>query len=1016
MTWRKYFTPVSISDESGSFSPIHGKGVTKAGPARTNYSSFLPEIYTGAPNRIERYLQYATMDMDSEVNAALDILAEFCTQRNKENRTPFTIFFKNKATNSETSILREYLQQWSKLQEFDTRIFRIFRNVLKNGDCFFIRDPETQKWYYIDPTKLIKIIVNESDGKAPEQYIIRDLAPNFQNLVVTQINPGTNNINNRGTSYVAGGAAARGMIGAYPANPSSSSSRFSLGQDEAPIEARHVVHLSLSEGLDNNYPFGNSILETVFKVYKQKELLEDAVLIYRITRAPERRVFYIDVGNMPPHLAMSFVERFKNEISQRRIPSSTGGQSGMSKNVIDSAFNPMCLDLATRIPLLDGRTLALSELIDEYQTGKENWVYSCNPETGNVVPGNITWAGITRKNTETIKITLDNGKELICTPDHKVPVLGKGFVEAQHLVETDSLISFNTRYTKMGRAKKANDYQDVWDHEHKKWIRTHQMVGYFMLKQNKHQQFTYLEENAAKHKNVIHHWNENRFDNTPVNLFFMDKHDHIKYHSDHKKEYWENMSIEERDRITSKISNTLKENWKLKSAEEKQNYLEWFASIQRKSVEFRKNDPIVKEKYRCSMSASRKNYFTKNPAELEKFLASAEGKRVHWKNQELNMTFEMLQHLAEAVKNGAVMKKDAIKVCSKNQALLDIVKRENSFMTEGVTQNKIDFNSFGEKKVNRLLSKFGYKDWRTFVNEIENFNHKIVKIEKWDSMDVGTLTIDGKEEYHNFHTFAIDSGIFVKNSTNEDFYIPTGENGKGSKVETLAGGSAVGEVTDLKFFTNKLFRALRIPSSYLPTGDDDSVTPHSDGRVGTAYIQELRFNNYCMRLQSLIQEIFDQEFKLYLYNRGVNIDTSLFDLKFQEPQNFASYRQAEMDNARIGTFGQLVNMPIISKRFALKRFLGLSEEEIAENERLWAEENGETSPTATDSSGEMRGVGISQAGIQSDMQMGMGMGMEPPPGQPGMEQSPEGAGMGAEGEAGMGGGAAPAMPMGGPQG
>lgn len=536
MSWKKYFTPVKVNTAPSSVSPFGGN---QAGPARKNYSSFLPDVYTGAPNRIERYLQYDTMDMDSEVNAALDIIAEFSSQKNKENGTPFQLFFKSKATNTEVSILREYLQQWTKLQKFETRIFRIVRNTFKYGDCFFIRDPENKKWVYIDPAKIVKIIVNESEGKEPEQYVIRDLNPNFQDLVVTTINPNTTNTNNRGTAYVAGGQAARGMTGAYPAS-SSSGSRFETLQNELAVEAKHVVHLSLSEGLDNNFPFGNSLLENVFKVFKQKELLEDAILIYRIQRAPERRIFYIDVGNMPSHLAMSFVERVKNEIHQRRIPSATGGGT----NVIDSAYNPL--------------------------------------------------------------------------------------------------------------------------------------------------------------------------------------------------------------------------------------------------------------------------------------------------------------------------------------------------------------------------------------------------------------------------------------SINEDYFFPTTAEGRGSKVETLAGGTNLGEIDDLKYFTNKLFRGLRIPSSYLPTGADDSQAQYNDGRVGTAYIQELRFNNYCMRLQSLMQDIFDQEFKFYLYERGINIDSSLFELKFQPPQNFATYRQAELDNQRINTYGTIAQQPYVSKRFAMKRFLGLSEEEMAENERLWSEENGKSQAQITDSSGEMRGVGVSQAGIEAD--------------------------------------------------
>lgn len=559
MSWKKYFNPVTIDQTNPTYSPLSNPS-GKPGPARANYSSYLPDVYTGAPNRIDRYLQYDTMDMDSEVNAALDILAEFCSQKNEQNLTPFTLTFKTKATNSEITILREYLQQWCKLQQFDTRIFRIVRNVFKYGDSIFIRDPENKKWFHIDPGKLTKVIVNESEGKKPEQYVIRDLNPNFRDLTVTTINPNTVNTNNRGTAYIAGGAAARGQASAYPISPGT---RFQNNENELAVDAKHVIHLSLSEGLDNNYPFGNSLLESVFKVYKQKELLEDAIIIYRIQRAPERRIFYIDVGNMPSHLAMSFVERVKNEIHQRRIPSSAGGGT----NVIDSAYNPL--------------------------------------------------------------------------------------------------------------------------------------------------------------------------------------------------------------------------------------------------------------------------------------------------------------------------------------------------------------------------------------------------------------------------------------SINEDYFFPQTAEGRGSKVETLPGGTNLGEIDDLKYFTNKLFRGLRIPSSYLPTGADDSQSQYNDGRVGTAYIQELRFNKYCERLQNLMAGVFDTEFKLYLYDKGVNIDSSLFELQFQPPQNFAATRQSEIDTARAPTYQTITQIPIISKRFAMKRFLGLTDEEIAENERLWAEENGKTKTQETDSNAELRSAGVSQGGITGDLAATADASQ---PVEPGMEAATPGAG------------------------
>ena len=79
-------------------------------------------------------------------------------------------------------------------------------------------------------------------------------------------------------------------------------------------------------------------------------------------------------------------------------------------------------------------------------------------------------------------------------------------------------------------------------------------------------------------------------------------------------------------------------------------------------------------------------------------------------------------------------------------------------------------------------------------------------------------------------------------SINEDYFFPQTAEGRGSKVETLPGGTNLGEIDDHRYCTNKLVRGLRIPSSYWPTGADDATSSYNDGRVGTAYIQELRFN------------------------------------------------------------------------------------------------------------------------------------------------------------------------------
>jgi hypothetical protein len=150
----------------------------------------------------------------------------------------------------------------------------------------------------------------------------------------------------------------------------------------------------------------------------------------------------------------------------------------------------------------------------------------------------------------------------------------------------------------------------------------------------------------------------------------------------------------------------------------------------------------------------------------------------------------------------------------------------------------------------------------------------------------------------------------------------------------------------------------------------------SDGKVGTALIQEYRFNQYCERLQALIAQKLDDEFKMFLKWRGFNIDSSLFSIGFNAPQNFASYRQSELDNTRIQAFMQMEPLPYMSKRFLLERFLGLTEEEIKENETMWREER--DNPTIEPSGSDLRSIGISPGQLETDIATGEEIGqMEP---------------------------------------
>jgi hypothetical protein len=200
-----------------------------------------------------------------------------------------------------------------------------------------------------------------------------------------------------------------------------------------------------------------------------------------------------------------------------------------------------------------------------------------------------------------------------------------------------------------------------------------------------------------------------------------------------------------------------------------------------------------------------------------------------------------------------------------------------------------------------------------------------------------------------------------------------------------------------------MFRGLRIPSSYLPTGTDDGTQSYNDGKTTTALIQEWRFNQYCKRLQSLISEKLDKEFKMFMRWRGINIDSQLFELRFNEPQNFAKYRQAEVDTVRIAAFTSLEGVGYLSRRFLLERYLDLSEEEMQRNDELWAQENAPPEETEAPASG-LRAVGVTTAGLQQDMDT---LGTPPP----GVEGGEVGGNPGTASP--LGGAAGAASPVGG---
>lgn len=307
----------------------------------TNYKSYLPSIYAGLPNRIDRYRQFDIMETDPEISTGLNILADFCSQTDPEQTgLPFKIRYHEDVSETETTTIETYLREWCKLNDFNIRIFDIVRNIFKYGDNFFVRDPETYKWIQVEPYNIESVAVDESKGKKPMSYKIKNLDLNLQTLSIN-INNLRNDAYGLTTTAIGLNSSAYSQGQTFSLDPNNQSTQNGMDTEPVDIAADNVIHITLNTDGGPSWPFGTSLLEKLFKAYKQKELIEDSIIIYRIQRAPERLVFKIDTRGLPKHKSAEMLEKVKNEIMQRRIPSKDGG-SGMF-NTMDSMYNPLSI-------------------------------------------------------------------------------------------------------------------------------------------------------------------------------------------------------------------------------------------------------------------------------------------------------------------------------------------------------------------------------------------------------------------------------------------------------------------------------------------------------------------------------------------------------------------------------------------------------------------------------------------------------------------------------------------------
>lgn len=593
------------------------------------------------------------------------------------------------------------------------------------------------------------------------------------------------------------------------------------------LENWEVTHFRLL-GNDMFLPYGSSIIEPARRIWRQLILIEDAMLVYRVVRAPERRVFYIDVANVPPENVPMYVEEQRKNLRTNQVIDRTSGR-------VDLRYNPMCFQQLTRIPLLDGRTITVKELAEEWNSGRRDQeTYSMHlAKGGRIVPGKIVWAGVSGHVNQLVRITLDDGGIIEVTPDHKMMLRDGNPIKARDLVLGDSLMPMHVRFkTMLSETTSVDDknaYEEVLDPASGTYYFTHRLV--VAAKENLD---VYDNGFIAQQGHVIHHRDHNKRNNSSTNLELMGLSEHSKHHAELGKQHI--IAYNKSDKKKRRVAEKNKE----RNSVEK---MSWY------------NNSELHASHNMQRSSAMKSMWN----DPDKRLKTQANMKYVWSEKCQALVIEQIRTLSIFEGLDAFLRR-----LQTNIEFMEVYALINKHLARDPKR------SIHKNVVGKFITR-DYADWksvwaahhpsvlgRKFVNNVDvnkqaiegPNNHKVVAIEFVDvDEDVYNVTVDG---YHNLAIQASNctspniGKVQSFQSVDEDFFIPVRGGDSGTKIDTLAGGQNTAAVEDVAYIQKKLFAALKIPRAYL--GYDDMLSClHGDTQIPLLDGTSIRINELAQK-------------------------------------------------------------------------------------------------------------------------------------------------------------------------
>ena len=185
MSWKRHLKTINLTNNNYTVPKTQPHDGSSTLASSTSSSLQINKLYSGHPNRMQRYKQFDDMTKDSIVSTGLNIISDFCTQTEEQSIGPFEVEFDGLMSDTEMKIISKSLRKWTNLNNFENRLWDITRGALQKGDQFFIVDPETFAWMWVNPYAVMGCSVDSENFNKITHYHIKSIDLNTKAMLAT---------------------------------------------------------------------------------------------------------------------------------------------------------------------------------------------------------------------------------------------------------------------------------------------------------------------------------------------------------------------------------------------------------------------------------------------------------------------------------------------------------------------------------------------------------------------------------------------------------------------------------------------------------------------------------------------------------------------------------------------------------------------------------------------------------------------------------------------------------------